>query len=154
MIAVRMMQVTVYQIIRVVAMWNGFVTAALSVDMARLVAAAVVLRCTRVGVRGVDGQHMFVNMIAVRMMQMPVVQVIRVPIMFHRRMAAASAVLMVMIGMRLAGVRLIGHGWNPREKANGDERMRGRRRISPPKNLETRGGTQRASPVAAPRSIC
>jgi hypothetical protein len=113
MIAVRMMQVTVHQIIRVVAVRHGFVAAAYAVDMARFVAAAVVLRGTRVGVRGVDGQHMFVDMIAVRMMQVPVVQIIRVPIMFHRRMAAASAVLMVVIGMRFTGLRLIGHGRNP-----------------------------------------
>jgi hypothetical protein len=67
-IAVRIVQVAVDEIVDVVPMWHRFVTAPGSVDMARLVAAAVVARRTLVQIFPTDFERMLVYMITVRMM--------------------------------------------------------------------------------------
>lgn len=85
-----------------------------AVDMPRFVAAAVVLGCACGRVRGIHLKDMLVDVVTVRMMQVAVVQVIRVAVMFDGSMTATSAVLMVVAGMYLAllGIGLRGQGFD------------------------------------------
>jgi len=75
-VAVRVVQVAADEVIDVVAVRHRLVPAALAVDVADLVAAAVVRRGTRGRVRGVDRQHVLVDVVAVRVVQVAVVQVV------------------------------------------------------------------------------
>ena len=100
-VAVRMMQVAVHEIIDVIAVRDRFVAATGAVDMRGVVAGAG--RGVAVGIRGADFDDVLIDMPRVRMMQMPVVQVIDVPVVLHRSVAAVGAVLVVVVGMNVAG---------------------------------------------------
>jgi hypothetical protein len=107
-IAVRMMKVAVDQVVDVITMRYRFVSAARPVDMARIMGAAVMARCTSVRVLCADLKPVLVYMIGMRMMQVPVMQVIDVIAMFDGRVPAVRAVLMVVVGMMgfVAGAHL------------------------------------------------
>jgi hypothetical protein len=107
-IAVRMMKVAVDQIVDVIAMRHRFVSAARPVDMARIMGATVMVRCTSVRIFCADLKPVLVYMIGMRMMQVPVMQVVDVIAMFDGRVPAVGAVLMVMVGMMgfVAGAHL------------------------------------------------
>jgi hypothetical protein len=62
--------------------------------MTRVVPAALVARCATVGVRRRYFQHAFIHVVAVDMVQMTVMQVVRVTIVLNCRMAAAGTMLM------------------------------------------------------------
>jgi hypothetical protein len=96
MIAMRMMQASAHQVIDVIPMRHGFVTA----GGAMLVGAARSRRALH-GVGGIDRDGMLVDMILVHVVQMPVVQVIDVTFVAHRRMPAIGTMLVGMIGMML-----------------------------------------------------
>jgi hypothetical protein len=98
-IAVRMVQVTVDAIIDVVPVRHGFVTACRSVDVSRIMAATAVTRCTLVGIFRTDRERMLIYMIAVRMMQMTVVQIVDVIVVLDCRMPTVRTVLMVVVGV-------------------------------------------------------
>ena len=108
MIAVRMVQVAVDQIVDVIAVRYRFVSAARPVDMARIMGATVMVRCTSVRILCADLKPVLVYMIGMRMMQVPVMQVIDVITMFDGRMPAVRAMLMVVVGMMgfVAGAHL------------------------------------------------
>lgn len=107
-IAVRMMKVTVDQIVDVIAMRYRFMSTARPVDMARIMSATVMVRCTSVWVLCADLKPVLVYMIGMWMMQVPVMQVIDVIAMFDGRVPAVRAVLMVVVGMMgfVAGAHL------------------------------------------------
>jgi hypothetical protein len=96
MIAVRMMQAPVHEVIDVVAMWNGFVpaTRAMRVRAAGLGSAAH-------GIVGADGDGMLVDVVPMHVVEMPVVQIVDMIVVADRRMPAAGAVLVAMIGVVL-----------------------------------------------------
>ena len=106
MVAVHVMQVTVHQIVHMIAVRNGFVTTAGSMCMTRIVATALVRRraCIRVGLG--DGDGVLIRMVLVRVMQVPIVQVIGVPVVLDGLMTASRSVDVVVRIMDLA----IGHG--------------------------------------------
>lgn len=106
MVTVRMMEDSVDQVVEVIAVWNGFVSAPWSVCMPRRVAcchrtdAAV-----RVGGTDFDTMFVVVNALAfdlMRVMQMAVVQVVDMTVMSNRDMPAAFAVLVRVGVMDLA----------------------------------------------------
>jgi hypothetical protein len=102
-IAVRMVQVAIDEIIDVVPMRHGFVTARRAVNVARLMAATVVIRSALVGIFRIDRERMLVDVIAVHVMQMAVVQIVDMIVVLDRRMPTVRAVLMVVVGvMRFA----------------------------------------------------
>jgi len=107
MIAVRMMQVTVYQVIDVIAVGNRFVPASRTMHMVGGMSAAAMVRGAnlRIGFRNSD--NMLVHMIAMRMMQMTVVQIIHVTVMNDCRVPAVRAVLVGMVGV--LGMRASAH---------------------------------------------
>jgi len=96
MVAVRVMQVAVDQVIDMVAVGHRFMAAAGAVAVGLVVAVALVFRGAAIRVFGADFQHMLVHVIAVGMVQMTVVQVINVILMADGHMAALRPVLMGM----------------------------------------------------------
>jgi len=79
----RMMQASAHQVIDVIPVRHGFVTAGRAV----LVRAAHLRRALH-GVGGIDRDGMLVDMILVHVVQMPVVQVIDVTFVAHRPLSA------------------------------------------------------------------
>lgn len=90
---VGVVQVSVHEIIDVIAVRNSFVAAGLAVDVVGGVLTAVVLRRTRLGIGGADRHAVVVYVVVVDVMQVAVVQVIRVVSVSHPAMAAPRSVL-------------------------------------------------------------
>jgi hypothetical protein len=111
MVTVGMMQVTVDQIVDVIAVRNGLVATSGTVHVARLMSHALVLRRAAVGIARRNLEHVLVNVIAVRVMQMPVVKVVRVIAVSNGGMAAVRAMLMRVTCM--LRIRARGHEWPP-----------------------------------------
>ena len=105
-IAMRMMQVAVNQIIHMVAMRNLLMPASKTVDMASIMPGTDVLRGTLGGVRGTDLQHMLVNMRTVDMVQMAIVQIVGMRGVVYGQVPAARTMLMVVMVMFLAGIHI------------------------------------------------
>lgn len=93
---VRVMQMAVHDVIDVVAVRHGFMAAAVAVQMARFVARALMRRAA-FRILGAHFEAMLIVVAFVRMMQMPVVQVIDVAVVLNRGVTAARA--MRVIGM-------------------------------------------------------
>jgi hypothetical protein len=102
-VAVHVMQVSVDEIIDVVAMGHRLVSASGAVG----VSALRIGRAAR-GVSGADSNHMLVDVISVHVMQMTVVQIIDMPVMPDGGMSAVRAMLMGVVGMML--LVTFGHG--------------------------------------------
>ena len=104
MVAMRMMQASVNQIVNMVAVRNGGMAAIGTVNMFRRVFLGGEARRAFVGIRGTDGNRVLVHMVAVRVMQMAVVQIIHMAFVFDGGVSAAGAVDVRMIGVRGAGM--------------------------------------------------
>ena len=100
-IAVRMVQVSVYQIVDVVAVRYGFMSAAGAVAVARFVTAAGVIRRAAVGIFAAHFQHVLVNVVAVWMMEVTVVKIINVVTVANRGVSAVFTVCVIVIFMVL-----------------------------------------------------
>jgi hypothetical protein len=96
-IAVRMVQVAFDEIVDVIPMRHRFMTAPRSVNVARVVAPAA--RRALVRIFGTHFEPVLVYMIAVRVMQMTVMQVINMIVVRDRSMSAVRAVLMVVVSV-------------------------------------------------------
>lgn len=103
MVAMGMMQVAADQIIHVIAMGHSRVAAFGAMEMRGIMAGASVVGCALIGVGGGHGDHVFVHVSCMGVMQMAVVQVIHVIIVADGEVAAVGAVLMRMIGVDIAG---------------------------------------------------
>ena len=99
MIAMGVVQLSIHQVVGVVPMRDSFVTASWAVPVARVVAAhASVLRAF-IGVGSAHLEHMLVDVIFVRVMQVPVVKIINMAIVPNSGVTAPGAVHMGMVGM-------------------------------------------------------
>jgi hypothetical protein len=96
-IAVRMVQVAVDEIVDVIAMRHRFMAAPRSVNVTRVVAAAA--RRALVRIFRADFELVLVYVIAVRMMQMTVMQIINVIAVLDRGVSAVRAMLMVVVSV-------------------------------------------------------
>lgn len=92
MVAVRMVQVAIDQVIRVVAVRHLRMAAIGAVDVARRMSAALMVGRAGVRVNGIHFEHAFVDVVAVGVMQMAIVQIVDVPVVFDRQMAAIGTV--------------------------------------------------------------
>ena len=101
-VAVRMVQVVGDQIVGMVAVWDRFVAAAGAMFVFRVVAAAGVIRRAGRGVRAVDRQNMLLDAVGREMMHVAVVKIVRVAVVFERRVATARTVLVSVVGVCLA----------------------------------------------------
>lgn len=103
--AVRVVQMPADQVVVVIAMGNGFVAATRSVLMPSVVTGAGMARCAGVGVGVAHRETVFVHVVLMRMMQVPVMQVVDVTVVLDRGVAAAGFVTMV-----VRVVDLVAHG--------------------------------------------
>lgn len=112
MIAVRMMQVAVDQVVDVIAMRYRFVPASWAVDVPWFMAAAVVSRRTLVRIFGADLKPMLVYVTGMGMVQMPIMQIIDVIAVPDSGMATVRSVLMLVV--RVVWFVTGAHGDSPR----------------------------------------
>jgi hypothetical protein len=104
--AVRLMQVAADQVIDVVAVRYRFVATAWSVGMLFAVGATGVVWGAVGRISTTDRKLMLVDMIGMRVVEMPFVQIVDVSLVLNRGMAAVRAVL---VGMSLVDVVSICH---------------------------------------------
>jgi hypothetical protein len=97
-----MMQVPGDEVVDVVAVRDGVVSAVRPMRVVLGMLAAVVLRRAAVRILRVNGEAVIVHVIAVHKMQMSIVQVIGVVAVPHRLMPASGLVLMVVTFMHVA----------------------------------------------------
>jgi hypothetical protein len=102
---VGVVQVTLDQVVGVVAVRHRLVAAVGAVLVARVVTAAVVLGRAVVRVLRVDRDDVLVHVVLVRVMQVAAVQVVGVALVLDGRVAAARAVLVRVVAVGL----VIGH---------------------------------------------
>lgn len=107
-IAVGMMKVIANEVVDMVAVGHGLVPAARAVNMPGFMAFPGMNRCTRIRIGRTDVNHMLVDMVAVRVMEMTVVKIVDMVAVTDRRVAAAGAVLMVVSAGML--VLAVAHG--------------------------------------------
>jgi hypothetical protein len=108
MAAVWMVQVAIDQVVDMVAVRHGFMAAARTVLVTSLMAAAIVIRRAGVGIAAAHFDHMFVEMVFVRVMQVAIVEIVHVIAVPDRGVAAARTVLVRVFVMDL--VLAVGHG--------------------------------------------
>jgi hypothetical protein len=107
-VTVRVVQMAVHQVIDMVAMRHGLMTAIWSMYMICRVAVTLVSRRAAIRIEVVHRQAVLVDVIAMHMVQVTIVQIVNMAIVLNRRMATARLVLMVMIGMLRAGTHVDG----------------------------------------------
>src|SRR5437879_5464447 len=95
MVAVRVVQVAVHQVIDVIAVRNLLVAATRSVDVRRVVRLASVFGGAGGRVGRIDGELVFIDVVAVHVVQVAVVQVVGVLVVFYHPVAAVRAVTVV-----------------------------------------------------------
>jgi hypothetical protein len=110
-VAVRMVQVPIHQVIHMVAVRNRFVSACWSVDVRFLVAGTGMSGSAGIGIGARHRQGMLIDVVAVNVVEMAVVQIIGMAIVLDWRVTAIGTVLMAMTLMRFAFF----HG-NPRKE--------------------------------------
>lgn len=99
MVAMRMMQMPVHQIVDMVAVRYGLMPTPRSMHMPGLVSGAAMIRRAAIGILRRHFDRVLVDMVAVRMVQVPVVQKVHVVAMADGRMPTAGPVLVRMIGV-------------------------------------------------------
>jgi hypothetical protein len=98
MIAMRMVQSAVYEIVDMVTMRHRFMSAVRTVRV-----RAVNLGRAFHGIRGADNNGMFVHVIVVHMVEMTIVKIIDVALVPDRRVPAIRAMPVRMVGVVLLG---------------------------------------------------
>jgi len=101
-IAMRVVEVTVNQIVDVVTVRNHFVAAIWTVNMARVMTAALMVWRARVRVGGGDVKRVLFDLpIGADVMHVAIVQVVNVIAVLNARVFAIRAVLVVVIGVKI-----------------------------------------------------
>ena len=104
MVSMRMMEASINQIVHMITMWNGGVAAIRAMNMLRDMFGGGKIRSAFVGIGGSDGNRMFVHVVAVRMMQVAVVEIIHVPLVLDGDVPASRSVDVRMVGVSRAGI--------------------------------------------------
>lgn len=97
MAVVRMMQPAVHQIVHMVAVRHGGVAAVRPVNVPFRMARSAVGAGIRM--RPIHCNHVFIHVITMNVMEMTVMQIVRVAFVFNRQVAAARPVLVGMVFM-------------------------------------------------------
>jgi len=106
MVSMGMVQMAVHQIIGVIAVRHGLVAASRPMPVIAIVTRTAMLGRAAVRVLCAHGDHMLVDMIAVRVVQVSVVEIVDVTVMSYGRMAAPWTMLM---GVILVNRMIVGH---------------------------------------------
>lgn len=126
----RVVQVAVDEIVHVVAVRDGFVSAAVAVDVARFVSVAGVVGRADGGMGVAHLDAVLVDVVFMRKMQMAVVEVIHVIAVLDRGVTAAWAVDVVrMMVDRVLGHVVVGGLGSTKVKCRSQARERGPRRF-------------------------
>ncbi|WP_157915114.1 hypothetical protein [Paraburkholderia acidicola] len=149
-IAVRVVQVAIDEIVDVIPMRHRFVTAPGSVNVFRVVATAA--RCALIRIPRAHFEPVLVYMIAVRVMQMPVMEIIGVIVVPDRSMPTAGAMLVVVVSVMgfVAGAHL-GAPWLMGSRQPGGPNAQRVGWIDP---LATDGSTPHCSPIVGYAMAC
>ncbi|WP_157991666.1 hypothetical protein [Caldimonas tepidiphila] len=116
-IAVRVVQVTVDQIVDMITVRHRLMSTSWAMDVAGLVALTTMRGGADIRIGGVDSNYVLVDMVAMRMVQVAVVKVVDMVLVQHRSVAAVGAMLVIM--MRVIGMIGLGHGRSFRCKRDG-----------------------------------
>lgn len=103
---VGMVQMAVHQVVHVVTMRCRLVPATRTVPVLLRVPAASVRRGTRGRIARIYRDHVFVEMVSVRLVQVPVVEIVHVPVVLDGYVPAAFS---VHVGVPLMNVMLCCH---------------------------------------------
>lgn len=106
MVPMGMVQMAVHQIIGVIAVRHGLVAASRPMPVIAIVTRTAMLGRAAVRVVCAHGDHVLVDMIVVRVVQVSVVEIVDVTVMSYGRMAAPWTMLM---GMILVNRVIVGH---------------------------------------------
>ncbi|MBX9668744.1 MAG: hypothetical protein K2X93_14045 [Candidatus Obscuribacterales bacterium] len=90
----RMMKMSIYQVINVIAMGNGFVSAFLSMNVSVIMTGAVVATATI--------EAVLVDMISMLMMKMTIMEIVDMIAMRHSSVSACARMLVIMLIVCLA----------------------------------------------------
>lgn len=102
MVAVRVMETPIHEIVNVVAVRDCGVAAVRAMNMFCGVFRRGKTGRAVIGIPGADRNHMFIHMVAVRMVQMPVVKIIHMTFMFDGGMSATRTMNVRMMRVRRA----------------------------------------------------
>jgi hypothetical protein len=91
-IAMGMMQMTVDQVVDVVAMRHRLMSAAGAMDVARGMAGAAVIRRASIGISLGNLDHMLVDVIPVHVVEVTIMEIVHMAVVADGRMTAAFAV--------------------------------------------------------------
>lgn len=108
MIAVRMVQMAVDEIIDMIAVWDRFVAAARTMDVGSIVSGAVMVGRATIRILVAHLNPMFIHVTRVRVVKMTIVEVVHVVAMPNRDVAALWSVRVIVVGMmrKIAGGHL------------------------------------------------
>jgi hypothetical protein len=99
MVTVRVMQMTLDQVVRVVAVGDSLVATTGPMTVRSVVSAAAVIGRTTVWIRRAYRKRVLVHMILVGVMQMSIMQIVDMAIVTNGGVAAAGSVLVRVIGV-------------------------------------------------------
>lgn len=110
MIPVGVMQMISNQIVDMVAVRYGLMATARAVLVVRVMAAALMVRGTPIRIGVAYCKHVLIDVIAVHVVEVAVMQIVNMSLMTHGDVAAIGSVLMRVIGRVLQ--RAVSHGAN------------------------------------------
>lgn len=96
MVSMMVVQVTVDQVIHMASVWHSLVAAVRAVSMLLVVPRTLMTGRALLRIRRVDLNAVVVYMIAMRVMQMPVMKIIGMSVMLYSRMTAIWAMVVAM----------------------------------------------------------
>jgi len=109
MVAMRMMEASIHQVVHMAAMRDGGVAAIGAMNMLRCAFGGGKAGSALVRIGGTDGNRVFIHMVPVRMMQMAVMKIIHMPFVLDGGVSASRAVHVRMIGV--SGTRFFAHNF-------------------------------------------
>ena len=107
---VRMVQVTIYKIVDMIAMRDRFVAATRAMDVSSIMSGAAMVRRAAIWVVVAHLNAMFVHVIGVRMVKMTIVEIVHVVAVPNGDVAAIRSMYVVVVGMmrKIASAHLMG----------------------------------------------
>jgi hypothetical protein len=112
-VAMPVVQPAIDKVVRVISVWHGFMTAAGTMDMVLVMASSLARAAIRIFARHID--KMLVDMVTVRVVQMPVMKIINMTVVKNRGVPAAFSMLVRMPAMGWMSMGgLGGHALSPR----------------------------------------
>lgn len=97
-ITVGVVKMPIHQVVHMIPMWNRLVTTTGPMNVIRRMPRSM-LRSTDVRIRGADGNGVLIDMIAVRMVQMAIVQIVHMSFMDHGGVTTPRTMLVVVVLM-------------------------------------------------------